>query len=315
MESDVLNATDWLYLDLTHSEVHAMVYIGSQYADGEAKFSADNLARVIRVHRVTATNIVKSLVAKGVLTKVRMGVYTIHSVNPDVAPVLQTTTAKVAPAQQMSTESSVPASNECSASASICIPYKPISLKPMNVGVVPEPKGSSTTPGAAPRSKHTPDLEKSVVIKYDEPDGLAAIGLTQPRMIRSTPESRRRSKAHRLMPHAEWTPAIVAKEFGLRIYQARPELLATTDRVRLGNALRAWRKDHGVTVAQMITVMDQFFAEEGIIAGLTETPPAVNVFLKFMQNNFQHIKASDFDDAWLESVSGQRAELEALLRG
>lgn len=152
-----------------------------------------------------------------------------------------------------------------------------------------------------------------MVIKYDEPDGLAAIGLTQPRMIRSTPESRRRSKAHRLMPHAEWTPAIVAKEFGLRIYQARPELLATTDRVRLGNALRAWRKDHGVTVAQMITTMDQFFAEEGIIAGLTETPPAVNVFLKFMQNNFQHIKASNIDEAWLASLDGQTKHFQDLL--
>ena len=156
------------------------------------------------------------------------------------------------------------------------------------------------------------------MIDYDEPNGLAAIGLTQPRKVGTVQDrkqqNRRRKQFHRLIPQSEWDPAIVAKEFGHRLHLARRDLLTPGKLKDLGGALRTWKKDHGLTVAQMILAMDQFFAEKGIIAGLTETPPAVNVFLKYLQTNFQHIKASNIDDAYIASLEGQMDHLKAPLR-
>ena len=193
-----------LKMGLTSPEFHAMVYIGSQYADGEAKFTTTNLASIMGVHRVTASGIVKSLIDKGVLARTQRGVYAIHTVNRNVAPALQTPASNVAPALHSPTADVAPALHspvECSPSTTkkVChVSTSSKSLVASDRGVVIEPKGSITTPGAAPREMHTTNPESLLMIDYDEPDGLAAVGLTQPRKVGTAQDRKQQRRRSRL---------------------------------------------------------------------------------------------------------------------
>lgn len=63
-------------------------------------------------------------------------------------------------------------------------------------------------------------------------------------------------------PIETWTVAHVVKEFQIRCNTAFPHHLYPVDGRKMGGALRRVEKEKGITVSQMMSAMETFFAEE-----------------------------------------------------
>jgi hypothetical protein len=140
-----------------------------------------------------------------------------------------------------------------------------------------------------------------VKIDYDDGDHLSGVGLTEPK---SQPKKTKQDiRFHRLIPKDQWDTRIFVKEFRQRLYETRPDILGGgTDSRDMTIVLNLWRKNHGLSMPDMLTAMDLFFAEQA--KTLRETPKPYKVFLKFLQNQYRGIMSSD-DDDWLESLDDQ----------
>lgn len=80
---------------------------------------------------------------------------------------------------------------------------------------------------------------------------------------RRKPRRRSPSQFHRLDdPIETWTTLHVVKEFQIRCNAAFPHHLYPVDGRTMDGALRKIEKAKGITVAQMLSAMETFFAEE-----------------------------------------------------
>lgn len=120
--------------------------------------------------------------------------------------------------------------------------------------------------------------------------------MVMPGRLTDEPDEPRRkprgpSKFHRQDdPIETWTVAHVVKEFQIRIYQALPNYIYPVDGRELAQVLGRLHRQNGVTVQEMISALESFFADE--VQRVPDNSSPMGYFLKYLDRHRRQELAS-----------------------
>lgn len=279
----MISINELLDLDLTPMQFKTACWLLTREREGVIYATSPEAAEALSCSVPTAKRVLAELVGKGVFVRLRRGSLAVRARDH---------------------ERSKRITDEPKGSPVIPPKYVYVDYMAVSHKSLVEPNGSTNSGGFAP----VKGMKKKLG-RYDyetEGDDIGGVGLTEDR-----PVPRRRSrkddlKFHRLTPREEWDMVFVAKEFRHRVLTDRRDLLGggRIETRRLAAVLNKWRLDHGLTPEQAVDMVDQFFTDPDRVTALGTHDP-LGVLLRFMQDTYPVLVASEITDAWLDELDEQ----------
>lgn len=280
----MISINELLDLDLTPMEFKTACWLLTVEQAGVIHATSAETAAALSCSEPTSRRVLAELVRKGVFVRLRRGAFAVRVNDHERAKTI-TDDRKGSPV--------IPPKY-------VYVDYMAVSHKSLV-----EPNGSTNSGGFAPVKGE----EQQDMGRYDyetEGDDIGGIGLTEERPATRVKSRKEDLKFHRLTPRSEWDMMFVAKEFRHRVLTDRRDLLGggRIDTRRLNVVLRKWQRDHGLTPQQAADMVDQFFTDPDRVTALGTHDP-LGVLLRFMQDTFPTLLASEITDDWLDELDEQ----------
>jgi len=294
----VITVNDLLRMRLNPEQFMAASIVIARQTAGTSSLRINDVAEVMGCSRSSAHRALKSLIELGLVKKVSNGVYIFHSVKmrPHRAEPEIPRAGKVFPIGGKN----IPRVGK---TGYVYQDDKTTSRQ----GSLEETNVSSNSGGAPLKGKRS-----SMNFDFDDGDDLTGFGLLEERpgkevRRRQGREERRYDlKYHRTVPREEWDMGHVVKEFKHRMAMARSDILGGgTDHLALTKTLHLWSVDHDLTLMDIISAIDLFFADPVRVTALSERPMPYKVFLSFLQNHYRDSHTVSDNDDWLAGLENQ----------